>query len=68
MDDMTTIFLGLLFGSIGFGFFLYGKKQKKIVPLLVGIVLMILPYFVPNLYLLIGIGIALIVLPYFVRQ
>ncbi|MDQ6976733.1 MAG: hypothetical protein Q9M75_01335 [Ghiorsea sp.] len=67
MSDTTTLFVGLIFGSIGFGFFLYGKKQSKVTPLLTGITLMVLPYFVPNLYLLCGIGIALIALPYFVR-
>ncbi len=68
MDDTTTLFLGLLFGGIGFGFFLYGKRKRMVTPLFTGITLMVLPYFVPNLYLLSGIGIALIALPYFVRQ
>ncbi|WP_038247982.1 hypothetical protein [Ghiorsea bivora] len=67
MDDTTTLFLGLFFGSIGFGFSLYGKKQHKIIPLLTGLTLMVFPYFVPNLYLLAGIGITLMALPYFFR-
>ena len=58
---------GLLFGSIGFGFFMYGRKQKAPVPLICGLALMFFPYFVSNTMLLVAIGVALIVIPYFVR-
>ena len=58
---------GLLFGSIGLGFFMYGRKQKAVVPLLCGLSLMVFPYFVSNTVLLVAIGIALIAIPYFVR-
>jgi len=57
----------LLFSSIDLGFFMYGKKQKAVVPLFSGLGLMIYPYFVSNTILLVSIGSALIVLPYFVR-
>lgn len=63
----SSIFWGLLFGSIGLGFFLYGKKQQAIVPLICGLGLMIFPYFVSNTALLVAIGIALAALPYFFR-
>ena len=64
----TAVLLwGLLFGSIGFGFFLYGKKQKAIVPLVTGIVLCVVPYFIANVYILIAVGVVLIAIPYFVR-
>ena len=58
---------GLLFGSVGLGFFLYGKKQRVVVPLVCGLVLMIFPYFVSNTILLVVIGVVLIAIPYFVR-
>jgi len=66
---MSTSLLmwSLLFSSIGLGFFMYGKKQKAVVPLFSGLGLMIYPYFVSNTILLVSIGAALIVLPYFVR-
>jgi len=57
----------LLFSSIGLGFFLYGKKQRAIVPLACGLALMIFPYFVTNNVVLVAVGIALVVVPYFVR-
>jgi hypothetical protein len=57
----------LLFGSVGFGFFLYGRKQKAAVPLVCGIALMVFPYFVSDIAVLVAIGGALIAMPYFVK-
>jgi hypothetical protein len=49
---------------VGVGFFMYGKKQKALVPLISGLVLVIFPYFISNVFLLV-IGVALIALPRF---
>jgi hypothetical protein len=59
---------GVLFSSIGLGFFLYGKKQRAVVPLVCGLVLMIYPYFIPNVLALVVIGAALTAVPYFWRS
>jgi len=67
MDDTSLLLWSMLFGSIGLGFFLYGKKQKKIVPLVTGITLSVFPYFIPDTTILIIAGTALTGLPYFVR-
>lgn len=67
MDDSAQLFWGVIFGSIGFGYFLYGKKRKKTVPLLSGIGLMVYPYFVSNSVVLALLGVALTLLPAFVR-
>lgn len=68
MNNASTLLWGVLFGSIGLGFFVYGKKQKTIVPLLCGIGLMVIPYFISNLYILIIAGIILAALPFFVKM
>jgi len=65
--DAAALLWGLLFGSIGFGFVLYGLKQRAVVPLICGLALMMFPYFVSNTILLVAIGVALIAIPYFVR-
>jgi hypothetical protein len=44
MDIGTILMLSILFGSIGAGYFLYGKKQRQVVPLLTGIALCVYPY------------------------
>ncbi|TDJ29638.1 MAG: hypothetical protein E2O59_03915 [Gammaproteobacteria bacterium] len=58
---------GLLFGSIGLGFFVYGRKQKAAVPMVCGLALMIFPYFISNTIVLVAIGAMLTAVPYFVR-
>lgn len=63
----SLLLWGVLFGSVGFGFFLYGKKQKAIVPLVCGLALMVFPYFISNTVVLVLVGIAFAVAPYFVR-
>ena len=67
MESISIIIWGIIFGTIGLGYFSYGKKQNAIVPLLVGIALLVFPYFVSNTYVLVTIGTVLVVLPYFVR-
>jgi len=42
----ATLFAALIWGSIGLGFFIYGKKQKSFAPLLGGLALMGITYFI----------------------
>ncbi len=65
--DAGLLLWGLLFSSIGLGFFLYGKKQRSAVPLVCGLVLMIYPYFIPNAAVLVVIGVVLTAIPYFFK-
>ena len=67
MESTSSLIWGMLFGAIGLGYFMYGRKQKAIIPLLVGISLFIFPYFISNIYVLVATGAGLVVLPYFVR-
>ena len=66
MDAAQFLWI-VAFSSIGLGFFLYGKKQWKIVPMSCGLALMIYPYFVSGKVLLVTVGVVLTALPYFVR-
>jgi hypothetical protein len=65
--NMSLLLWSLLFSSVGLGFFVYGKRQKAVVPLFCGLGLMIYPYFVSSTILMVAIGAALSALPYFVR-
>jgi hypothetical protein len=65
--DTSSLLWGLLFGSIGMGFFIYGKKQRAVVPLVCGLALIIFPYFVSNVLLLVAVGVILMAIPYFFR-
>jgi len=53
--------------SIGLGFFVYGKRQRAVVPLVCGLALMTFPYFVSNTVLMVLVGVVLIAIPYFFR-
>jgi predicted membrane protein len=65
--NTSWLFWGLIFGSVGLGFFIYGKRQKAVVPMVCGMILMIYPYFISSTGLLVSVGAALIAIPYFVR-
>lgn len=67
MDSSAQIMWGMLFGAIGLGFFIYGKRQRAIVPFVVGVTLFIFPYFISNVYLLVIVGVVLVAIPYFIR-
>jgi len=67
MESSAQLIWGMVFGAIGLGFFVYGKKQRAAVPLIVGIALFIFPYFISNVFLLVTVGSVLVALPYFVK-
>ena len=67
MTDTSTLLWGVIFGSVGLGFFIYGRKQQAVVPLVVGIALIVAPYVISNVYYLVLAGLLLVALPYFLR-
>jgi hypothetical protein len=67
VNDASMLLWGVVFGSIGLGFFIYGRRQQAVVPLVAGIALCVVPYMIANVYLLVLAGIVLVALPYFVR-
>jgi len=67
MDNAASIMWGVLFGSIGMGYLIYGRKQRRGIALLSGVLLCIFPYFVANVFLMILTAIILMALPYFLK-
>jgi hypothetical protein len=67
VDSPAQIIWGVIFGSIGLGYFIYGKKQQVAMPMICGLGLMVYPYFVSNTLLLVVLGLMLCALPYFIR-
>ncbi len=67
MGSEASMLWAMLLGAIGLGFFVYGKKQRAIVPLSCGLGLIIFPFFVTNTLLLVAVGAGLMAIPYFVR-
>lgn len=66
--DPGTLFAGVLFGSIGTAYLIYGKKQQNFVALLSGLGLCGLPYMISNLIFLSLVSILLIALPFIIRN
>ena len=52
----ANLFGQILCGAIGMGAFVYGKKQSAFKAMILGIVLMVFPYFVPETWMLYIIG------------
>ncbi len=67
MDDALLLW-GMLFGSLGLGYILYGKKQQLLVTMLCGLFLIIFPYFVANTLLMVLIGAVLLAIPWLLRH
>ena len=67
LGNTAVLIWSIIFGSIGTGFAIYGKRQKTIVPLCIGVTLCVFPYFIENVYLLVFVGVVLMAIPYFVR-
>ncbi len=58
--DLPTIIVGFLLGTIGFSFFIYGKKQARLPQLVAGIVLMLLPLFTASAVWLAAAGVGVL--------
>ena len=56
----SGLFASLIVGAVGWGFFRYGRRQARLPQILVGLSLMIYPYFVANVASLVLVGGALL--------
>jgi hypothetical protein len=62
--NATSLMIGVFTGAIGVGYFMYGKRQAKFVPLLAGMMLCVYPYFVDGVVWLLVVGAALMAAPF----
>ena len=49
MTDVNWLLLSMVYSTVGLGMFMYGKKAVRFVPLIAGLLLMIVPYFLDSL-------------------
>ena len=61
---MNELFAGLVAGVFGMAYFVYGKRQTKIAPMVCGVALCVYPYFVDSLVWLCVLGAVLLVVPF----
>jgi len=60
----ASLFIGILAGAFGVAYFVYGKKQAKLVPMVCGVLLCVYPYVFESVLWLVVIGLALIAAPF----
>ena len=58
--NVGELFASFLICSIGLVALMYGKRQGRIPPMLAGLVLLVFPYFVSNLFVMFGIALAVL--------
>ncbi len=63
---MNSLIFGILAGAVGAGYFIYGKRQSKLVPMTAGILLCVYPYFTDSVLWLSIIGALLIAAPFLI--
>lgn len=68
MFNASFLFASLIWGSIGMGYFIYGKKQASWPAMVGGVVIMASSYFVASALLMTLIGLALMAAVYFLLK
>jgi len=63
---VNSLWVSVLAGAIGMGYFIYGKRQAKYVPMIAGVLLCVYPYFVESMLALSLIGLVLIAAPFLI--
>lgn len=63
---VNSLIVSIFTGAFGMAYFIYGRRQSKVMPVVCGLLLCVYPWFTENVYALCGIGAVLIVLPFLV--
>ena len=66
--NANFLFASLIWGSLGFGYFIYGKKQSSWPPMVGGVLMMAASYLVSSALLMSLICVGLVVLVYFLLR
>ena len=66
--DPNSILVGTIAGLIGGAYLMYGKKQRKVAPMISGALLIVYTYTTANPWVLLLGGIALCAAPFFFRE
>jgi len=64
MPSPSQLFIGLVAGAIGVGYFVYGKREGRFVAMLSGVGLCVYPYLVTGTLWLCVVGGALLAAPF----
>jgi hypothetical protein len=68
MFDAKFLFASLIWGSVGFGYWVYGKKQQSSVCMIGGAAMIFVSYLIDSALLMSLVSLGLMVGIYFLRQ
>ena len=66
--DTGWLLLSMFYSTVGLGMFIYGKKAVRFVPLIAGLLLMVLPYFITSLLWMTVVSVILMASPFFIGR
>ena len=66
--DLGYLGLSMLFGAVGMGLLIFGKKTGKIPHIIAGLALITCPYFIPNVIAMVSVCVVLAVAPFFMPE
>ena len=68
MFNANFLFASLVWGSVGMGYFIYGKKQSSWAPMIGGVLMMAASYFVASALLMSLVCVSLMAAVYFLLK
>ncbi|MGA2864848.1 MAG: amino acid transport protein [Verrucomicrobiota bacterium] len=68
MFNTSFLFASLIWGSIGVGYFIYGKKQQSIGPMAGGILMIVVSYFISSALLMSLVCLGIVAAVYFLSK
>jgi hypothetical protein len=60
----AVLFIGLMAGVIGVAYFIYGKKNQRLAPMVAGVLLCVYPWIFDSVVWLLLVGAALVAAPF----
>ena len=67
MPSGTVLLIEMLSGVFGVAYFVYGKRQTKLAPMIAGVLLCIYPYFIESVLWLAVVGLLLLAVPFVIE-
>ena len=64
MPSGPVLLIAMLAGVFGVAYFMYGKRQTKVTPMIAGILLCVYPYFIDSVLWLSIVGALLLAAPF----
>lgn len=60
MVDLNSILVGVFISLVGLALFMYGRKETRLPHMVVGLLLIVYPYFVGNIVIQIAVAVVLL--------